>query len=325
MALGIWNLVLTVAMFSLIYILLTMGLNVHFGYTGLINFGHVAFFAAGAYAAAIFTIPPPPTPPESYTIGLNIPMPIGLPISLLVAIAAGGVLAFIIGLTSIRLGSHYLAIATFVSGEIFYDFIRAETWLTGGAYGLQAIPQPGREALGPDLWSISYFVMTVLIVVGVYFFISYFINSPYGRVLKTIRENEQAAKVLGKRTVRLKLTSFVIGGAIAGLAGGIYSHYVGVLVPEQFLVEVTILTWGAMILGGTGSLKGPVMGGTIIIAFREATRFLPQLQNYPLLPQYSRWIIYGLIFVVILYYRPQGLMGNPNEIVNLPEKGGGRD
>lgn len=322
MALGIFNLFLTIGVFALIYVLLTMGLNLHFGYTGLINFGHVAFFAAGAYTAAIVSIAPPPEPATSYTIGLNIPMPAGLPISLLAALLAGAILAFLIGLTSVRLGSHYLAIATFVSGEIFYDVIREETWLTGGAYGLQDIPQPARDTLGPDLWHVSYFVFLVLITIAVYLFLRYIIRSPFGRVLKTIRENEEAARVLGKETSRLKLVSFMLGGAIAGLAGGLYSHYVGTLVPEQFLVEVTILTWAAMILGGTGSLRGPIAGGTMIIAFRELTRFLPDVEGYPLLPQYARWIIYGLIFVVLLYYRPQGLLGNPNEIVNLPEKGG---
>lgn len=322
MALGIFNLFLTIGIFSLIYVLLTMGLNLHFGYTGLINFGHVAFFAAGAYTAAIVTIAPPPDPPVSYTIGLNIPMPIGLPISLLAAILAGAILAFLIGLTSVRLGSHYLAIATFVAGEIFYDMIREETWLTGGAFGLQNIPQPARDTLGPDVWHVSYFVFLILITIGVYLFLRYVLRSPFGRVLKTIRENEEAARVLGKDTARLKLISFMIGGGIAGLAGGLYSHYVGTLVPEQFLVEVTILTWAAMILGGTGSLRGPIVGGTVIVVFRELTRFLPEVEGYPLLPQHARWVIYGLIFVVLLYYRPQGLLGNPNEIVNLPERGG---
>lgn len=325
MELGILNLFLTIGAFSLIYVLLTMGLNLHFGYTGLINFGHVAFFAAGAYAAAIVTIPPPPSPPVSYAYGFDIAMPIGLPVSLLVAILAGGILALIIGSTSVRLGSHYLAIATFVSAEIFYDLIREQTRITGGAYGLQDIPQPGREMLGPDLWHVSYFVLLLVMVAGVYYFLRYVLDSPFGRVLKTIRENEEAARVLGKDTARLKLISFALGGAIAGLAGGLYSHYTGTLVPEQFLVEVTILTWGAMILGGTGSLRGPLVGGTIIVVFRELTRFLPAVEGYPLLPQYARWIVYGLIFVVMLYYRPQGITGNPNEIVNLPDRGGGGD
>lgn len=323
MALGIGNVFLTIAVFGVIYVLLTMGLNLHFGYTGLINFGHVAFFAAGAYASAIVTMPPPPSPPESYTIGLNIPMPIGLPISLIVAILAGGLLALIIGSTSVRLGSHYLAIATFVAGEIVFDLIRQETWLTGGAFGLQNVPRPGRDMLGPDVWIISYFVFLIVITIGVYLFLRYILQSPFGRVLKTIRENEESARVLGKKTNRAKLISFALGGAIAGLAGGLYAHFVGSLVPEQFLVEVTILVWGAMILGGTGSLRGPIVGGFIIIGIRELTRFLPDLQGYPLVPQYARWIVFGLLFVVVLYYRPQGLMGDPNEIVNLPEKGGG--
>jgi branched-chain amino acid transport system permease protein len=319
-SLGILNLVLTVAAFGLIYVLLTMGLNLHFGFTGLINFGHVAFFAAGAYTAAIMTIPRPPDPPITYAIGFDLPMPWGLPISLGAAAVAGGVLAFIIGLLSIRLRSHYLAIATFVSAEIVYDLIRAETWLTGGAQGLQNVPQPGRATLGPDLWHLAFVGFMLVVTIGVYYFLKHVLYSPYGRVLKTIRENERAARVLGKPTHRLKMTSFTMGGAIAGIAGGLYSHYVGVLVPEQFIVQVTMLTWAAMILGGTGSLRGPIFGGMAIIAFREATRYLPDIQAYPLLPQYFRWIVYGLIFVALLYYRPQGVLGNPNEIVNLPTK-----
>jgi branched-chain amino acid transport system permease protein len=308
---------------ALIYSLLAIGLNIHFGYTGLLNFGHVAFFAAGAYTAAILTIPPPGSfqGTVNYTIGLGLPMPAAFPISLAAGAIAGGILALLIGLTSIRLDHHYLAVATFALAGIFENFIRNEEWLTRGVFGLNEVPRPGAAMLGTDLWQVVYLVFTLVLTIGVYVFTNRMMNAPFGRLLKGIREDEDAAQMLGKDTNLVKLKSFVIGGMIAGLAGAVFAHWVGSVVAGQFVDEVTFMIWMAMLLGGAGSNRGVILGSFLFIAFRETTRFLPQIADDPSTIPSLRLAIVGLLLLLVIHYRPQGLMGNLDEIV-VSESGG---
>ena len=315
--------VISLATIALVYALLTIGLNVHYGYTGLLNFGHVAFFAAGAYTAAILTMPPPGTVEGTveYTIGLGLPMPLSLPVSLAAGALVGGLLAVLIGLTSVRLGTHYLAIATFALAGIVQDVVVNERWLTRGVFGLNRIPRPGRALLGADLWQLSYLLFVALLTVAVYLVVERLVNAPFGRLLKGVREEELAARMLGKATDLAKLKSFGIGGAVAGLAGAVYAHYVGSVVAGQFVPLVTFLVWVAMLLGGAASNRGAVLGAFVLVGFREATRFLPQVsENASLVPS-LRFVVIGLLLIVVVRFRPQGLLGNPDEIVVTADGG----
>lgn len=315
--------VISLATIALVYALLTIGLNVHYGYTGLLNFGHVAFFAAGAYTAAILTMPPPGTVEGTveYTIGLGLPMPLSLPVSLAAGALVGGLLAVLIGLTSVRLGTHYLAIATFALAGIVQDVVVNERWLTRGVFGLNRIPRPGRALLGADLWQLSYLLFVALLTVAVYLVVERLVNAPFGRLLKGVREEELAARMLGKDTDLAKLKSFGIGGAVAGLAGAVYAHYVGSVVAGQFVPLVTFLVWVAMLLGGAASNRGAVLGAFVLVGFREATRFLPQVsENASLVPS-LRFVVIGLLLIVVVRFRPQGLLGNPDEIVVTADGG----
>ena len=315
--------VISLATIALVYALLAIGLNVHYGYTGLLNFGHVAFFAAGAYTAAILTMPPPDTVEGTvgYTVGIGLPMPLSLPVSLAAGALVGGGLAVLVGLTSVRLGTHYLAIATFALAGIVQDVIVNERWLTRGVFGLNRVPRPGRALLGADLWQVSYLLFVALLTVAVYRLVEQLVNAPFGRLLKGVREAELAARMLGKSTNLVKLKSFGIGGAIAGLAGAVYAHYVGSVVAGQFVPLVTFLVWVAMLLGGAASNRGAVLGAFVLVGFREATRFLPQVgENASLVPS-LRFVVIGLLLVVVVRVRPQGLLGNPDEIVVAADGG----
>jgi len=336
--------IVTVATIAAIYGLLTVGLNVHYGYTGLLNFGHVAFFAAGAYASAIATMPPPDQVPNaSYVLGLNLPMPAGFPVSLAVATVAGGILAFLIGLTSVRLGSHYLAIATFALAGVFSDVLVNEAWLTNGAFGMNSVPKPLRGALGADGWQVAYLGFALLSLLVVYLLVERLMNAPFGRLLKGVRESEAAARMLGKDTDVVKLKSFVIGGAIAGFAGGVYAHYLGSVVTAQFVPALTFTVWAAMLLGGTASSLGAVAGAFLLVAFQESTRFitavygwiqsvLPEalsgvlpalfgpLPDHPSFVPSVRFVVVGLLFVLVIRYRPAGLFGDPSEVEAMGEE-----
>ena len=312
----------TVGTFAGIFALLALGLNIHFGYTGLLNFGHVAFFAVGAYTAALLTMPAPGAAQQSvpYTIGLGLPMPLGFPVSLLFAATAGGILAAVIGLTSIRLKTHYLAIATFALAQLFHSVLVNERWLTRGTNGLNEIPKPGYvEILAPDVWLVGYFLLVAGFVAGTYLFVEHLVDAPFGRLLRGIREDETAARALGKRTDRLKLISFVLGGAITGLAGGLYAHYLGSISPSQFLPIVTFLVWVMVIIGGTASNIGVISGAVLLVGFRELTGSLPAIPGYPLLIEELRWAIIGLALIVLMRVRPEGLLGDPHEITFTEE------
>ncbi|MFB6207265.1 MAG: branched-chain amino acid ABC transporter permease [Haloglomus sp.] len=336
--------IVTILTLAVIYALLTIGLNVHFGYTGLINFGHVAFFTIGAYVSAILTMPPPTQMTGvKYTFGLNLPMPAGFAVSLALAAVAGGLLAALLGLTSIRLGGHYLAIVTFALAGIFKDVVVNEAWLTNGPFGLNSVPKPGQAALGPDLWQLSYLGLSVLILLGTLAVVTRLVGSPFGRLLKGIRENEDAARTLGKDTNRVKLKSFALGGAIAGLAGGVYAHYVGAVVPQQFVPEITFTVWTAMLLGGAASSEGAIFGAALLVGFRESTRFLlwlydglldvlpgvaaalvraavAPLPDHPSFIPSIRFAVIGLLLVLVIRYRPEGVFGDPSEIESIGEE-----
>ncbi|AUV83545.1 branched-chain amino acid ABC transporter permease [Salinigranum rubrum] len=311
---GVAVALLSIGTIALVYAMLTMGLNVHYGYTGLLNFGHVAFFAAGAYTSALLTVPPP-GPGANYTVALSLPMPWGLPVSLVAAALVGGLLATLIGLTSVRLGTHYLAIATFALAGIFEDVLVNEAWLTAGTFGLNSVPRPGRALLGPGTWQLAYFVFALVLTVGVYLVVERLSDAPFGRLLRGVRESEEAAEVLGKDTTRVKLKSFAIGGMIAGLAGGVYAHYVGSVVAVTFVALVTFLVWVALLLGGAGSNLGAVVGAVVLVAFREGTRYLPDLGGSPTLLPSLRFVVIGFLLILVVRFRPAGLFGDPNELV----------
>jgi len=311
-----YTFLMTVATFGLIYSILTIGLNIHFGYTGLIDFGYVAFFAAGAYAATLLTVPPSSESGmfQNYLIGLALPMPWAFPLSLVVGALAGGLLALLIGLTSVRLDTHYLALATFALASVVEQFIKNESWLTASPDGFKNVPQPGLDALGGNEWQLLYLGIVALATLGVYLLAQQMLESPFGRLLKGIREDETAAQVVGKNTTRIKLESFAIGGAVAGFAGALYVHYLGVTVPEQFLPGVTFTVWIGMIIGGTASNRGAVVGGFLTIAAIEMTRFLPPIPSNPQLIPSLRWIVIGVVFILFIRYRPQGLFGRAEEL-----------
>lgn len=343
-ALAGWgSFLLTMGTFTCIWGLLALGLNIHYGFTGMLNFGHVAFFAAGAYSSAIVTMPPPEQIDGArYLFGFDLAMPLGFSVSLAVATLVGGLLALLIGLTSVRLGSHYLAIATFALAGIFDAMLINESWLTNGTFGMNSVPQPMRDTLGNDVWPVAYLAFTALCLLGVYLVVTKLLDAPFGRLLRGVREDEEAAKMLGKDTSKIKLKSFALGGAVAGLAGGLYAHFIGTVVTEQFVPDVTFVIWAAVLLGGVASSRGAVVGAFVVIAFQEFTRFIStfvgaverllpdmlswtipaiaaQLPNHPSFVPSVRFILIGLLFILVIRYRPEGLFGDPDEVTVMGE------
>jgi branched-chain amino acid transport system permease protein len=281
------------AIIALIYSLLALGLNLHWGHTGLINFGHVAFFAIGAYASAMLTLG-------------------GAPIAAgaVAATVLAGLAALPIGWVAVRLRSDYLAIVTIGFSETVRLVLQNEVWLTRGPMGLPGVPRPFGW-FGPGANELVYLAMLAVVVAVVYTLLERVVRSPFGRVLRAIREDEDAAAALGKDVVGFKVRSLVLGAAIAGLAGSFYAHYINYVVPDQFLPLVTFYVWIAVILGGSGSNPGALVGTAILMVFLEGTRFVKDwgfaLDEVRLAA--LRFVVVGLALVLLVLHRPQGLLG----------------
>src|SRR4051794_15818621 len=240
-----------VAITACVYILLAHGLNLHFGFAGLINFGHVGFYAIGGYCSALLTLH-------------GVPFWAGFAAGML----AAAVSALPLGLCAIRLRDDYLAIVSLGFSEIVRIVITGEQWLTGGTRGLPGIPRPF-ATLGPAEAEWAFLAMLVLLNLAVLALVVVMMRSPFGRLVRAIRDDEIAVRAIGKSPALVKIEIFVIGAAIAGLAGAVYVHYVSVATPEQFLPVVTFYVWAALIMGGAGRIGAPVVGSVVIFFFLE--------------------------------------------------------
>lgn len=283
-----------VGIVALIYMLLTIGLNLQYGYTGLINFGVVAFFAIGAYTAALLTLAGWPLAP-----------------AFVVAMIAAGLLAYPIGLLSLRLSDDYLAVVTLGFSEVVRLVIQQERWLTNGVQGLPGIPRMF-QSLGvgeyAELATLAVLVLCNLAAIAV---MLHLVRSPYGRLIQAIRDDEVAVEAIGKDPRRLKVQVFMLGSGLAGLAGAFYAHFITYLSPDQFLPLVTFYVWIAMIIGGTGRTSGAAAGSLILMVFLEGSRFardwIPGVSEVQMAS--VRLALVGLALILFTIYRPQGMMG----------------
>jgi branched-chain amino acid transport system permease protein len=284
-----------IAIIALIYILLALGLTLQYGLTGLINFGHVGFFAVGAYVSALLALNGVP-----------------LPLSFLAAAVAAGLAAYPIGLVSLRLRDDYFAIVTLGFSETVRIVITSERWLTNGVQGLPGIPRL-YERLGVGLASGLAVLATLVVVTALAaWLIRRIAASPFGRVIEAIRDNEEALKALGKDPARFKIQVLIVGAALAGIAGAFYAHYITYIVPDQFIPLVTFYVWMAIIMGGAGRVSGAIVGTAILMLFLEGSRFMrdfiPGVSEVEMAS--IRIGVVGLALILFTMYRPQGLMGD---------------
>ncbi len=280
---------LHILIISGIYIILTLSLNLIVGFTGLPALGHIGFVCVGAYTSSLLAL--------NYGISPWI--------GLLIGACLASLLGLIIGFPSIRLKGDYLALATFGFGVIVYSVSKNWVDLTRGPMGLPGIPK--FSLIGFELQP----VWAYLILVAVFVFITAFVInriacSPFGRVLMSIREDEIASLSIGKNINRYKLTVFVIGAFFAGIAGSLYAHYITFIDPSSFTMMESIAVLLMVVFGGMGSIKGSFIGALILVIFPEMLRFLgmPSSVAAPL-----RQMIYGLLLIVLMLKRPQGIIG----------------
>ncbi|GGH31361.1 amino acid/amide ABC transporter membrane protein 2, HAAT family [Cribrihabitans marinus] len=280
-----------------------LGLNLQWGNTGLFNGGVAAFFGAGAYGTLILG----GTPQAGHLGGFGL----FYPLAVLGGMAAAGVLAWIVGVATLRLRHDYLAISTFGVAVAFENVMRNAEALAGGAKGLRGFERPLRDALGDGfVYNIAFLLVVLVLLLATYLFLERLVGSPFGRLLRAIREDETAARSLGKSPARVRLTAFVTGAVIMGLAGALYGTFYAFVSPQDVLPTLTFQIWAMLIVGGAGNNRGAILGTFLIWGAWTASgwalsRFAPiEAQLYAGSIQY---VLIGLVIVGMLLWRPQGL------------------
>ena len=282
-----------------IYAILTLGLNIQWGYAGMLNIGVGAFFAVGAYTSTLVSV----VPNDAYVGGFNAPVIVGV----VLAMALAGGLAFFVGLITLPLRSDYLAIATIGIAEIVRLVLKNEAWLTNGVRGIAGIPKP-LAWLGNSPWLM---LGVVLIALGVVFWASdRAYRSPWGRVLRAVREDEPATLAAGKNVIGFRLQAFVLGAMVMGLAGALYAHFVGFISPEAFQPEfATFIVWVMLIAGGSGNTRGAAVGAFVIWGLWSGTELATNLLPTVWITRAGalRLLLIGVLLQVILLMRPEGI------------------
>lgn len=303
-----WLLVfLEVGILIVLYGVLVLGLNLEYGFTGLVNFGHVVFFAVGAYATAMLAAENP-----FAGVGLGIPWPAAV----LVGVVLAALLGVVLGLTSLRLRDDFLAIVTLATAEIFHDLFAAFRSVTGGNVGLGGVPQPINDltANAETNLFVTLLVFGALLV-GTYGLIQRLVTAPYGRVLRAVRADELVANSMGKNPFTYKMQSFVYGSALAGLAGGLFALFNGAVAPGFFTIQVTVTVWIGMLLGGAANHRAVLGGLAVIMGLRLVSRFANQTLPVTAGTFASvRLIVVGMVLVLVIRYRPAGIWGDPEEL-----------
>lgn len=290
-----------------IYALLVLGLNIQFGYTGLVNFGYLVFFLVGGYTFAILTS-------TAATFGLGLAWPIGAVAALLATVGLGG--AF--GVVALRLRDDFLAIVTLAALLVAIELVTTFDGITGGTNGIYGVPQLIHSLAGDFHTAV---VLTTLFALSLVL-LAYAMNQrlaegPYGRVLRSIRSDELVSQTLGKQTFRYKVQVFIYGAVLAGVAGILLATHQGSLTPAYFDLHITIIVWVGMLLGGSGNNRSALAGLAVILGIYLGLQFaagsIGSVVGSGQIGAIQQAIV-GLVLVLVMRYRPEGIWGNPDEL-----------
>jgi branched-chain amino acid transport system permease protein len=285
-----------------IYALMALGLNVTWGMAGLVNLGLVGFFAVGAYVSGLLT-----------TV-FDVPIALGI----VAGTVAGALTGVAAALITARLRGDYLAIVTLGFAETIRMVADNEVWLTHGSDGISGIPGPFRASLSPTEFNLVYLGIVAALVTVVFVLLERLSYSPFARVLRAIRDDEQVAAVAGKWVIAYKVKAFAISCAILGMAGALYAHYTSFIAPDIFVPLLTLYIKLSLLSGGVASNRGAIAGAILVVAFLEGSRFI-----IPLVPGISavqgaalREMLISGFLLCLLRVRAQGLL--PEAASHLP-------
>jgi branched-chain amino acid transport system permease protein len=272
-----------------IYIIFSTSLNLLIGYTGILSIAHAAFYGVGAYVAAL--------------MALKLETPFLM--NLILAIAGAGMFGAIVGIPSLRLKDDYFIIATFAFQIIIFSVLNNLVDFTGGPLGLPGIPQP--DIFGYQITThLEFLILSGVLAVAVYWISNRIVKSPFGRLLKAVREDEVFAQAVGRNVSLAKVKVFIISASLASIAGVIYATYITYIDPTSFTIMESIFIISIVIIGGAANLKGSVLGAAFLVALPELLRFVG-LPNA--IAANVRQILYGALLVIMMMWRPQGFLG----------------
>ena len=313
-----------------IYGIFSLGLNVHWGFTGLFNAGIAGFFALGAYTTALLTTPPPdPVFVEDFIFGGNLAglrfldwgIDFWFILSLLAVALVCGAVAWVVGRLTLRLKGDYLAIATLGIAEAVRLMFLNEKWIANGSKGLYRIPEFLGDWVSPKNYDYVFLVVVLVVLLLLYLAVQRAVNSPWGRVLRAIREDEVAAEASGKDVYSFKMQAFILGSIIMGIGGAMYAHHVRFLAPVTFdPLLATFVIWAMLMVGGAGNNRGAILGAFVVWGIWSGTQFLPWFFADP----NFRFFMIGVLIVGVILLRPGGLLGEtrrlttPTKDINKP-------
>lgn len=277
-------------MFS-IYAILTTSANLVVGMVNLLSIAQAAFYGIGAYITALAL------------------MILGLPLlpSILLAMFITALFGFLIGYVSLRLKGDYFVLATLGFQIIIYTVLFNWISVTKGPFGIPGIPAPEVFGIFKISGIIGFFILSLIMLAIVLFIFYHLINSPFGRALKGVRGDEIAMLSLGRNVAKLKIQAFTIASAFSAISGFLFASYITYIDPTSFNLDESIFIVTAVLIGGTGNIKGPIIGAAFVVVLPEILRFVSLPDS---IAANLRMIIYGLILCLVMYFRPQGIAGD---------------
>jgi ABC-type branched-subunit amino acid transport system ATPase component/ABC-type branched-subunit amino acid transport system permease subunit len=316
---------ITLLVYGAVDTIACLGLSLQFGIGGVTNFGFIIFQAAGAYAAATLALPAASSNGgfQSYIGGWHLPFPLPW----IGAAVVGAVLAlpftFLVGR---RLRGDFAAIGLLVTAVLANLLVTNYKPLFNGDAGVALVPAPLQSQVmstSSNAYQWEFAAGIVILAAGVYWFVRHITESPYGRTLRAMRDNDKVADSLGKNLLALRTGMLVLGGAIAGLSGGVLVSFVSVWSPAAWTYAETIVLFAAVIIGGRGNHLGAVLGAVLVpVGFEEVTRLITNASpSLPpnLLPS-LQWVAIGLLIAMFLWFRPQGILPERKRVIILPAK-----
>lgn len=284
------NYIIHIVIIINIYIILTVSTNLLVGMANLLSLGQAAFYGIGAYLA-VFAL-----------MILNLPL---LPALILVMVGTA-LFSLLVAYPSLRLKGDYFILATLGFQLIVFTILYNWVAVTRGPYGIPGIPAPKLFGMLPITGLVPFLILSAILA-GLTIFIFYkLIHSPFGRVMKGVRDDELAVMSLGRDVTKFKIWAFAISSAFIGIAGMLYATYVSYIDPTSFNLDEAIFILAAVLIGGTGNIKGPVVGAVFVVILPELLRFV----GFPdSVAANLRQIVYGLTLIILMRYRPQGIAG----------------
>lgn len=282
---------------SAIWAILTLSLTLQFGYGGIVNFSVVGFFMIGSYTSAALSTQPH-SEISAFAVPYTLPVPITISIAILICILVGiGIAQF-----TRRVGGAYLGIITLGLAEIIHVVIVNQHSFSGGYHGILYVPKLLEGVLG-NFFDPVYLIMCFVILGILYFLMTRAMHAPFGMIVRALSDHEDAVFILGRNADDYRIKCFVLGSALAGLAGGLFVHYLGSASPTQYIAAITFEIWAAMLVGGQRTLIGGIMGGILIAWMKGLSRLIPPIFGPTFVPALRFAIIGAIIIVVVRFFQ----------------------